>query len=74
MFVLGFQQKSSGSLAGFEPPASQIRDNINQPALPDLLQRTMHINSVTENSLRNKITVGRINKLTKMLVPKIKVR
>ena len=75
MFLLGFQKKEDQvTLAGVEPPASQIRGNINQPELPDLLQRTMLINSLTENSLRNKITDGIIKKLSKMHISMSEVR
>ena len=74
MLVLGFQRKGQVTLAGFEPPACQIRGNINQPAVAELLQRTMLINSITENSLRNKITGGSLNKLSKMHYPMIEVR
>ena len=66
--VLGFE-KREGTLAGFEPPASQDRGNINQPALLDLLHKTILINRITENSLIYKRTRGRINKLAKIHVP-----
>ena len=64
-------------MAGFEPPASQIRGNINHPPLPDLLQRTMLINSIEkciENALRNKNTDGIINRLAKMHLSRTEVR
>ena len=32
-----FSVSKKVTLAGFEPPASQVRSNINQPALLDLL-------------------------------------
>ena len=73
MFVFGFHKKEGQvSLAGFEPTASQIRGNINQPALPGLLQRTMLINSITENSLRNKITDVIINDRNEINIFKLK--
>ena len=75
MFDLGFQKKEGQvTLAGLEPPASQISRNINHAALPDLLQRTKLINSITENSLSNKITEGIIKKLAKMHISMTEVR
>ena len=74
MHVLGFQKKEGQvTLTGFEPPASQIRGNINQPELADHLQRTMLINCISENALINKITDGIINKLAKNHISMIQV-
>ena len=51
-------RKKNGTSAGFEPQACQIRGNINQPALHDLLQRTMLMNRIQKIHWEIKDLVG----------------
>ena len=75
MIIHVFQNKEGQlTMGGFEPTASQIRGDLNQAMLPDLLQRTMLINTITENSLRKKITVWIVRNLAKIYFLMMEVR